>query len=154
MYWFFFGTNAAFGPSVKKEPVGCKPAPLANITAAYKLLIQSAMKVYLSGGLATEIVPGGYTEEQMVFTSSLGHVVTSVILCTFLTIVLVRAQFRKGRVAFTFVNVAAALAGDSDVSQKCVEMTQLKAGTTEERKVLKFVTSDDGQLNCAYQSID
>jgi hypothetical protein len=50
------------------------------------------------------------------------------ILFAFLMIALVAAQFRKRRVAFTFVNVAAALA-DSDVSQKCVEMTHLKAGT-------------------------
>ena len=59
------------------------------------------------------------------------------------------AQFRKRRVAFTFVNVAAALA-NSDVPQKCLEM---KAAGTEERKVLKLVKSGDG-LNCAYQSID
>ena len=48
--------------------------------------------------------------------------------------------------------MAAALA-DSDVPQKCVEMTQLKMGT-EERKVLKLVPNGDGQLDCAYQSID
>ena len=125
-------------------------APLTNITAMYKQVISSAMKTYLSGGIATEIVPGGYTEDQMVFTSSLGHVFASAILFLFLTIALVAAQFRKRRVAFTFVNVAAALA-NSDVPQKCVEMTQFKVG---ERKVLKLVTSDDGQLNCAYQSID
>ena len=72
----------------------------------------------------------------------------------FLTIVLVAAQFRKRRAAFTFVNVAAALA-DSDVPQKCVEMTEFKMGTvTEERKVLKLVPNGDGQLDCAYQSID
>jgi hypothetical protein len=48
--------------------------------------------------------------------------------------------------------VAAALA-DSDVPQKCVEMTQFNMGTGE-RKVLKLVQSGDGQLNCAYQSTD
>jgi hypothetical protein len=131
---------------------GYPPAPITNITAVYKQVIQSAMKVFLSGGIATANVTGGYTEEQMVFTSSLGHVVTSVILFVFLTTALVAAQFRKRRAAFTFVNVAAALA-DSDVSEKCVEMTQFKAGTTGEGKVLKLVTSGDGQLSCAYQSI-
>jgi hypothetical protein len=151
MYWFFFGTNAAFGPSVKGEPTLCPPAPITNITAAYKQVIQSAMKVYLSGGITTANVSGGYTVEQMVFTSSLGHVVTSVIFFAFLTIALVAAQFRKRRVAFTFVNVAAALA-DSDVSEKCVEMTQFKAGTKGEGKVL--VKSGDGQLNFTYQSTD
>ena len=127
------------------------PAPVTNITAVYKQVIQSAMKTFLSGVIATEIVPGGYTEEQMVFTSSLGHVIISAIFFAFLTIALVAAQFRKGRVPFTFVNVAAALA-DSDVPQKCVEMTQMKVGT-EERKVLKLVPSGDGRFNCAYQSI-
>jgi hypothetical protein len=48
--------------------------------------------------------------------------------------------------------VAAALAG-SDVPQKCEEMTQFKVGTGK-RKVLKLVPSGDGQLNCAYQTIE
>ena len=104
------------------------------------------------GPVATENVPGGYTEEQMVFTSSLGHVITSVILFVFLTIALVAAQFRKRRVAFIFVNVDAALAG-SDVPQKCMEMEKFKADSGE-RKVLKLVPSGDGQFNCAYQSVN
>ena len=144
-------------------------APLSNITAMYKQLIYSAVKPYLSGGFFTkgEIVtsggvvipggvtanvPGGYIEDQMVFTSSLGHVFASLVLFVFLTIALVAAQFRKRQDAFTFVNVAAALA-DSEVPQKCVDMTQFKAAGTGERKVLKFVTGGDGQLNRAYQSI-
>ena len=131
--------------------VGDQPAPLPNITAVYKQVIQSAMKTFLSGAIAKENVPGGYTEERMVFTSSLGHVFTSAILFAFLTIALVAAQFRKRRVAFTFVNVAAALA-DSDVPHKCAEMTQFEVDTGE-RKVLKLVPSGDGRLNCAYQSI-
>ena len=43
----------------------------------------------------------------------------------------------KGRVAFTFENMAAAPA-DSDAPQKCVEMTQFKAGMGG-RKVLKLI---------------
>ena len=134
--------------------VGHQPVPTGNtnITAMYKQVIQSAMKIFLSGGIANESVPGGYTEEQMVFTSSLGHVFASLILFVFFTIALVAAQYRKRRDAFTFVNVAAALA-DSDAPQKCVEMTQLKAAGSGEGKVLKLVTTGDGQLNCAYQSI-
>ena len=129
-----------------------QPVPITDITAMYKQVIQSAMKFFLSGGLAAKSVPGGYTEEQMVFVSSLGHVFASLVLFVFLTIALVAAQFRKRRDAFTFVNVAAALA-DSEVPQKCVDMTQFKAAGTGERKVLKFVTGGDGQLNRAYQSI-
>jgi len=129
-----------------------EPVPLTNITAFYTQVIQSAMKVYMSGAIATANVPGGYTEEQMVFRSSLGHIVTSVILFVFLTIALVAAQFRKRQAAFTFVNVAGALA-DPDVSQKCVEMTQFKAGTKGEGKELKLVKSGVGQLNFAYQSL-
>jgi hypothetical protein len=128
------------------------PAPLANITAVYTHVIQSAMKTYLSGALGTANVPGGYAEEQMVFTSSLGHIFTSAILFAFLRIALVAAQFRKGRVAFTLVNMAAALA-DSDVPQKCVEMTQFKAGMGE-RKVLKLVPGGEGRPYCVYESID
>jgi hypothetical protein len=51
--------------------VGDQPAPLANITAVYKQVVQSAMKTFLSGAIGTENIPGGYTEEQMVFTSLL-----------------------------------------------------------------------------------
>jgi hypothetical protein len=144
--------QATFFSNDPPPDAGFPPAPLTNITAAYKQIIQSAMKTFLSGAIATENVTGGYIVEQMVFTSSLGHVFTSATFFAFLTIALVAAQFRKRRAAFTFVNVAAALA-DSDVPQKCVEMTQFKMGTGE-RKVLKLVPSGDGQLNCAYQSID
>jgi hypothetical protein len=128
------------------------PAPLPNITAMYKQVIHSAMKTYLSGTVTIEEVPGGYTEEQTVFISSLGHIITSAILFAFLMIVLVATQFRKGQVAFTLVNVAAALA-DSDVPQKSVEMVQFKAGTGE-RKVLKLVPGGDGRLYCVYESVD
>ena len=137
MQTFFFGDQpVTTGDSLSTFYL----APLTNITAMYKQIILSAVKTYLSGAIATENVPGGYIEEQMVFTSSLGHVLTSAILFVFLTIALVAAQFRKRRVAFTFVNVAAALA-DSDAPQKCVEMTRFKVGG---RKVLKLVTSGDG----------
>ena len=129
-----------------------RPAPLTNITAVYKQLIHSSMKTLLSGVVVTVNVPGGYIEEQTVFMSSLGHIITSAILFAFLMITLVAAQFRKGRVAFTLVNVAAALA-DSDVPQKSAEMAQFKAGTGE-RKVLKLVPGGDGQLYCVYENVD
>ena len=149
-----FGADPYNGAQPVLLTNGDKPASLTNITAVYKQIIQSAVKTFLSGSIATGNVTGGYTEEQIVFKSSLGHVIISVILFTFLTVALVVAQFRKGRVAFTFVNVAAALA-DSDVPQKCVEMAQIKVGTVPgERKVLKLVPSGDGRLNCAYQTID
>jgi len=128
------------------------PAPLTNITAVYKRLIHSAVKTFLSGAVDTENVPGGYTEEEFVFTSSLGHTITSAILFGFLVIALVAAQFRKGRVPFTLVHVAAALA-DSDVPQNSVEMTQFKAGMGK-RKVLKLVPGSDGRLYCVYESVD
>ena len=132
------------GTNIRDQFPPPQPAPLTNITAMYKQVIHSAMKTFLSGAIATENVPGGYTEEQLVFTSSLGHVYTSAIFFAFLTIALVAAQFRKGRAAFTLVNVAAALA-DSEVPQKCVEMTQFKAG----EDVLKLVPSGDGRLSYA-----
>ena len=143
-----FGTNFINYPTF---PYNIPPAPLTNITAVFKQVIHSAMKTVLSGQIATENVPGGYTEERMVFTASLGHVITSAILFAFLTIVLVAAQFRKGRATFTLVNVAAALA-DSDVPQKSVEMAQFREGTGE-RKVLKLVPGGDGRFKCAYQSM-
>ena len=150
MAQFIFG-NSSIGHPV--FPDNLPPAPLTNITAVYKQIVQSAMKTVLSGQIATQNVPGGYTEEQTVFTSSLGHIYASAIFFAFLTIVLVAAQFRKGRATFTLVNVAAALA-DSDVPLKSAEMKQFKDGTGE-RKALKLVLSGDGRLKYAYyQSVD
>jgi hypothetical protein len=148
MEWFIFGYQPSFFNLTGTDPIAFPPAPLSNITAVYKQIIQSAMKSLLSGAIGTANVTGGVIGEQMVFSSSLGHVYISAASFAFLTIALVAAQFRKRRVAFTLVNVAAALA-DSDVPQKCVEMTG-----TGEGKVLKLVQSGDGQLNCAYQSTD
>jgi hypothetical protein len=145
-------TRFLFGADVTDFSNYMPPAPLTNITAVYKQVIHSAMKTFLSGAIATQSVPGGYNEEQIVFTSSLGHVFTSAILFAFLTVALLAAQFRKGRVAFTLVNVAAALA-DSDVPRKSVEMTEFKVSTGE-RKVLKLVPGGDGQLYCVYESVD
>ena len=142
---FIFGANV----NTSDWEVSRTPAPLTNITAMYKQVIHSAMKLVMSGAIATENVPGGYAREEIVFTSSLGHVVISAILFGFLAIALVAAQFRKGRVAFTLVNVAAALA-DSDMPQKSVEMTQITGAG--ERKVLKLVPGSDGQLHCVYES--
>ena len=151
MLRLLFGTEPNIAYPIGYMPPDMPLAPLTKITTVYKQVIQSAMKVFLSGAIGTAYVPGGYSEEQMVLTSSLGHVITSAILFAFLMIALVAAQFRKGRVAFTLVNVAAALA-DSDVPQKSVEMTQFKAGTGG-RKVLKLVPGGDRQLHCVYESI-
>ena len=96
----------------------------------------------------------GQLDKGVPLGSSLGHVLTSAILFAFLTIALVVAQCRKKQVAFTLVNVAAALA-NSDVPQKSVEMTQFKVGAGDrERKVLKLVPGGDGRLYCVYESVD
>ena len=150
MFGLIFGTEVQANAGGYTPPY-MPPAPLTNITAVYKQAIHSAMKIFLAGEIATENVPGGYPEEQVVFTSSLGHIITSATLFVFLIIALVAAQFRKGRVPFTLVNVASALV-DSDLPQRSVEMKQFKEGAGE-RKVLKLVPGGDGQLNCVYQSI-
>ncbi|KDR70927.1 hypothetical protein GALMADRAFT_254532 [Galerina marginata CBS 339.88] len=127
------------------------PAPLTNITAVYKQVIQSAMKTFLSGAVNTTNVPGGSIQEQLVFTSSLGHVIASAVLFALLAMTLVVAQFREKRDAFILDNVAAALA-DSNAPQMFVEKQRL-AGAGE-RKILRLVRSDKGGLNCTYQSVD
>jgi len=100
------------------------PAPATNITAVYTQVIQSAMKVFMSGALGRANVTGGSIQEKVVFKSSLGQVITSTILFALLTMTLVAAQFREGQDEFTLVHVAAALDG-SDVPKKCLEMRQL-----------------------------
>lgn len=126
------------------------PSSLTSITVAYKGVIRSAAKTFLSGGVGTADVPGGILYHQLVFTSSLGHVIASTFLFATLTVAFVIAQFRKGRGAFTLVEVAAAVA-DSDVPKKCAEMKQREVGvegTIVERKMLELVTNDDGTLVC------
>jgi hypothetical protein len=73
-----------FGNDVAYPHDNMPPAPLTNITAAYTQIINSAMNTFFSNPIATVNVPGGHTEEQMVFTSSLGHIITSAILFAFL----------------------------------------------------------------------
>jgi len=77
MVRLIFGTNVA---RPFHMPPATPPAPITNITAVYTQLIQSAMKTVLSGAVDTEPVPGSYTEEQMVFILSLGHIIVSAIL--------------------------------------------------------------------------
>ena len=101
-----------------------KPTPLTNITAAYKQFIQPTMKTFLSSAISTENVPGGYIEEQMVFTWH--HLWARYLHLRFFSRSLrslVATQFRKRRVAFTFVNVATALA-DSDAVEKSRKSTK------------------------------
>ena len=118
------------------------PAPLTNITTMYKQIIQSATKVFLSGELGVANVTGGLSQEQLVFRSSLGHVIISAISFALLTTSLVVAQFRKRRDSFTLVEVAAALA-DSDAPQKFAEIKQRQADAGE-RRILRLVQSDKG----------
>ena len=167
-----FGTNSVGaepsfedGPTAGDQPIvkfqhqaaGYPPAPLPSIAVVYKQVIRSAMKTFLNGVIATENVPGGYTEEKMFFTSSFIHVVTSAVLFAFLTIALVAVQFRKKGDALTIINLAAALV-DSDMPQKCAEILEMRQfmADTGEKKVLKVIPSDDDdeQFNCAYQSVN
>ena len=121
------------------------PAPLTNITAVYNQVIQSAMKTLVSGTFGTANVTGGSAKAQVVFRSSLGHVVISAVLFSLLTMALVVVQFRKGQDGFTFINVAAELA-DSDAPKKCMEMKESVSGG--EGKILRLVPSADGGQNC------
>jgi hypothetical protein len=121
------------------------PTLLTNITTVYKQVIQSASKIFLSGACGKFNTTGGLLQEQVVFKSSLGHVIISAILFALLTTGFMVAQFRKRRDLFTLVEVAAALADSPDALQKFVEMKQLAADAGERtRRILRLVQNDKG----------
>lgn len=91
-----------------------QPAPLDNVTASYSRMLQSASKVFLSGSISKAYVPGRFSTEQVIFTSSLPQVIVSTILFTLLCIVAVMTHFRRTIPQFTLFSVAASLDG-SDV---------------------------------------
>ena len=115
---FIFGKNAmASVNSTQLDDIGdgdpmtkLAPQALSNITAVYTTMVQAAAKVYMTGALGTAYVPGRINTSEVVFDSSLPHVIVSTFLFVILSLLVAIAHFRSGKEEpFTLLGVAAAL---------------------------------------------
>ncbi|KIM79524.1 hypothetical protein PILCRDRAFT_10351 [Piloderma croceum F 1598] len=110
------------------------PQSLSDITAVYTTMLQAAAKVYMTGTLGTAYVPGRISTSEVVFDSSLPHVMVSTFLFIVLSLLVVVAHFRSGKERkFTLFGVAAALHRSGIPAQ----FAQMKAvqGLSEEKLV-------------------
>jgi hypothetical protein len=145
---FIFGKNQMASVSsqtvVTGEPVPMTtlaPQSLSDITAVYTTMAQAAAKVYMTGTLGTAYVPGRIGTSEVVFDSSLPHVIVSTFLFIVLSLLVVVAHFRSGKEGkFTLFGVAAALHGSGIPAQ----FAQMKAvqGLSEEN----LITSLGGRV--------
>ena len=143
---FIFGKSGAATINFT-SPFGGEPGPvtklapqsLSNITAIYTTMAQAAAKVYMTGTLGTAYVPGRITTPQVVFYSSLPHVIASTFLLVVLSLLVVVAHSRSGKEEqFTLFRVAAALDG----SEIPAQFSKDKAGKGfSESKIIKSLTT-------------
>ncbi|KAG8721212.1 hypothetical protein FRC09_008262 [Ceratobasidium sp. 395] len=100
-----------FGPTGNAtETTTLKPLPVDQLARGYNLAIQTAMRSYLSGSMATAYVPGRTQTPTLVFISSLPHVVVSTILFAFTTLFINACYLRSDSEQFTLFSVSAVLA--------------------------------------------
>jgi hypothetical protein len=143
------------------QPDGSAPAPvttlapqaLSDITAVYTTMAQGAAKVYMTGALGTAYVPGRINTSELVFDSSLPHVIVSTFLFIILSLLVVVAHFRSGKDdKFTLFGVAAALHESTIPAQ----FAQMKAdeGLSEDKliqslgsRLVSLTRNEDGSLS-------
>lgn len=142
------GSGAGTAPTTKLAPQA-----LSNITAMYTTMAQAAAKVYMTGALGTAYVPGRTTTSELVFNSSLPHVIASTVLFGFLSLLVVIAHFRSGKdQPFTLFGVAAALHG-SEIPAKYARM-KADDGLSDEmlmksygNRLVSMARNEDGSLS-------
>ena len=138
---FIFGKNQMASVSsqtmITSEPVPVAtlaPQSLSDITAVYTTMAQAAAKVYMTGTLGTAYVPGRIGTSEVVFDSSLPHVIVSTFLFVVLSLLVLIAHFRSGKEGkFTLFGVAAAL-HRSDIPAQFAQMKAVQ-GLSEENLV-------------------
>jgi len=95
-------------------------------------MAQAAAKVYMTGSLGTAHVPGRVNTSEVVFNSSLPHVIVSTFLFIVLSLFVVVSHFRSGKEdQFTLLGVAAAL-HDTGIPAKVAQM-KTDEGLSEEQ---------------------
>ncbi|KAG8715326.1 hypothetical protein FRC11_004628 [Ceratobasidium sp. 423] len=103
------------------------PRPIEELTQGYMVAQQAAMRSYLSGRMASRFVPGRMQEMNLVFTSSLPHVIASTILFILAAIFINICYLRSNTEQFTLFSVAAALA-NSNVGRVCEDVKYADRG--------------------------
>lgn len=130
-----------------------RPQPQSDLTAVYTTLVQAAAKVYMTGALGTAYVPGRVNTQEVVFDSSLPHVIVSTFLFVVLSLFVVIAHFRSGKAEqFTLLGIAAALHG-TEIPSKVAEL-KTDEGLSEEqliesigRRLVSVTRNGDGSLS-------
>ncbi|KAG2123484.1 hypothetical protein DEU56DRAFT_49736 [Suillus clintonianus] len=99
-----------------------QPVPLKNLTQGYTQIVQAAAKAYITGGLGTAYVPARVSRMQLIFASSLPHVILATVAFALLWALNIYAHFRQGKYYdFTLVNVGAAL-HNSEIPEQFSQM--------------------------------
>ena len=129
----FNGTEASPSPVPASSSVVLTPLPAENITQAYVQIMSSAVKFYMNAGaIGTAYVPGRQARNVLIFQSSKEYIAASTALFAILSVLVVGAQWRRGKMeTYNFVGVAAAM--ESSNVQEDVRRTKMEIG-------------DDGQV--------
>jgi len=148
------GVNLAVPDGSAPPPVTTlAPQSLLDISAVYTTMAQGAAKVYMTGTLGTAYVPGRINTSELVFDSSLPHVIVSTFLFIVLSLLIVVAHFRSGKEEqFTLFGIASALHESGIPAQ----FAQMKAdeGLSEEKliqslgsRLVSMTKNGDGSLS-------
>ncbi|TFK67963.1 hypothetical protein BDN72DRAFT_879337 [Pluteus cervinus] len=120
---FAFGNQVNMFNDTNQDKYVWTPAPLSNITQAYRQFLRSTTKPFLDGALGTVYVPGRTSRRVIIFTSSAPYTAVSTAFLILLSAMVAFAHFRKGKgEIFTLFSVAAAL----DKSEVIPQFAQFK----------------------------
>lgn len=134
----FNGTEASPSPVPASGSVVLTPLPAENITQAYVQIMSSAVKFYMNAGaIGTAYVPGREARNVLIFQSSKVYIGASTALFAILSVLVVGAQWRRGKMeTYNFVGVAAAM--ESSNVQEDVRRAKMEIGDDG-----KVATRDD-----------
>ena len=144
-----FGKNAVASVNLSSTAVQTlAPQALSDITVTYTTMAQGAAKVYMTGALGTAYVPGRISTPNLLFNSSLPHVIASTFLFGILSLMVIITHFRAGKQdQFSLFGVAAAL----HRSEIPCEFARIQSkGLSDEvlaRKVSITTNLEDGSLS-------
>jgi hypothetical protein len=105
------GTETSPSPVPASGSVVLTPLPEKNLTQAYVHIMSSAVKFYMNAGaIGTAYVPGREAKNVLIFESSKEYIAVSTALFAILSVLVVGAQWRRGKMeTYNFVGVAAAM---------------------------------------------
>ena len=129
----FNGTEASPSPMPTSGSVILTLLLVKNITQAYIQIMNSAVKFYMNTGtIRTAYILGRQARNVLIFQSSKEYITVSMALFVILSVLVMGAQWRRGKMeTYNFVRVAAAM--ESSNVQEDMRRTKMEIG-------------DDGQV--------